>query len=353
MREANEGRRVAMRVSGVSIAVNLALTAFKLAAGLLARSGAMVSDAVHSASDVFSTLVVMGGINLAARQPDRDHPYGHERLECVAAILLAVILAATGAAIGAQGIAQMCGGRGELATPGMLALTAAAVSIAVKEWMFRYTRKAARRVHSGALMADAWHHRSDALSSVGAFVGILGARLGWPILDPLASAVISLFICKAALDIFRDAVDKMVDKACDAQTVQAIAAAVRAQEGVAGLDEMRTRQFGARAYVDMEIAVDGRLSLEAAHRIAEGVHRAVEAGFPQVKHCMVHVNPARPGGKAGPGEEDAISERAAPLKPPPPAACGQLEQTPDPQEESRQAPLQRSPVARNRAGSGR
>ena len=151
--------------------------------------------------------------------------------------------------------------------------------------------------------------------------------MGWPILDPLASAVICLFICKAALDIFRDAVDKMVDKACDAQTVQAIAAAVRAQEGVAELDEMRTRQFGARAYVDMEIAVDGRLSLEAAHRIAEGVHRAVEAGFPQVKHCMVHVNPARPGGKAGPGEGDAILERAAPLKPPPPAVCGQPAKT--------------------------
>lgn len=140
-------------------------------------------------------------------------------MECVASLLLAVILAATGIGIGAAGMKRIAEG-GLLAVPGMAALLAAVISIAVKEWMFRFTKRAAGRIKSGALMADAWHHRSDALSSVGAFAGILGARLGFPVLDPAAGLVICIFIEKAALEIFRDASDKLVDKACPAETAE-------------------------------------------------------------------------------------------------------------------------------------
>lgn len=283
---------IAMKVSRVSIGVNLLLSVGKLLAGILASSGAMVSDAVHSASDVFSTIIVMAGIRLSGKEADREHPYGHERLECVAAILLSMVLAITGYKIGVAGLQNIFSGEyADLEVPGLLALAAAVISVAVKEWMYWYTCGYAKKINSSALMADAWHHRSDSLSSIGAFVGILGARMGYPVMDSLASVVICLFILKAAYDIFKDAIDKMVDTACDPNYEWDVKQFVLEQEGVERVDAMRTRTFGSRIYVDVEIAVDGTLTLREAHDIAERVHREIEGKFPEVKHIMVHVNP--------------------------------------------------------------
>ena len=173
----------------------------------------------------------------------------------------------------------------------MIALIAAVASIVVKEAMFWYTRSAAKKINSGALMADAWHHRSDALSSVGALIGIGGARLGFPILDPIASVVICVFIVKAAYDIFKDAIDKMVDKSCDEETEEKMRRLIEKQTGVLKVDVLRTRLFGAKMYVDIEIAADGDITLREGHEIAQVVHDKVEEEFPLVKHCMVHVNP--------------------------------------------------------------
>lgn len=292
-KQISEMEHTAMRVSRVSIIVNLLLFAGKLAAGVLAASGAMVSDAIHSASDVFSTIIVMIGIKLSGKAADREHPYGHERMECVAAILLAMVLAVTGYKIGISGLEKIFSGNYEsLEIPGVLALAAAVISVAVKEWMYWYTRHHAKKINSSALMADAWHHRSDSLSSIGAFVGILGARMGFPVMDPAASVVICLFILKAAYDIFKDAIDKMVDTSCDPDTEQKLRDFVIAQKGVQGIDQLRTRTFGSRIYVDVDIAADGTLSLHEAHSIAESVHEGIERNFQQVKHIMVHVNPA-------------------------------------------------------------
>ncbi|MBS7239767.1 MAG: cation transporter [Acetatifactor sp.] len=292
--EVGTGREqaIAMRVSAVSIIVNLALSLFKLIAGIAAHSGAMVSDAVHSASDVFSTFIVMIGVTISGKESDKEHPYGHERLECVASLLLAMVLALTGLGIGKTGVEKILGGEAAgLAVPGLLALIAAVSSVAIKEWMYWYTRAAAKKINSGALMADAWHHRSDALSSIGAFIGILGSRMGYPILDPIASLVICLFILKAAYDIFQDALAKMVDKACPEEVVNQMREIILAQEGVEGIDDIKTRLFGAKMYVDVEISVDGEKTLRAAHEIANRVHDAIEDAFPEVKHCMVHENP--------------------------------------------------------------
>lgn len=288
-----EFERTAMHVSKVSIVANLILTVFKILAGVIAHSGAMISDAVHSASDVFSTIVVIIGIRISRKASDKDHPYGHERMECVAAIVLATILVATGLGIGYTAVTKIAGGNYEnLTVPGLLALIAALVSILVKEAMYRYTKINAKRIDSGALMADAWHHRSDALSSVGALIGIAGARMGFPISDPLASVVICFFIEKAAVDIFRDAVDKMVDKACDEETEQQLKECAISQEGVLGVDLLHTRVFGNMIYVDIEIRADGNETLRRAHGIAERVHDSIEKNFPKVKHIMVHVNPS-------------------------------------------------------------
>ncbi|MBR1481849.1 MAG: cation transporter [Ruminococcus sp.] len=284
---------VAMRVSVSSIIINTALSLLKLLAGIFSHSGAMISDAVHSASDVFSTFVVIVGVQMAKKKPDNEHPYGHERMECVASVILAVLLAATGVGIGISGVKKIfAAGTESLAVPGVPAIVAAAISIVVKEIMFRYTKIAAKKINSGALMADAWHHRSDALSSVGSLIGVVGARLGLPVLDPIASVVICVFIIKAAVDIFRDAVEKMVDKSCPDEIVEEMTEVILSIDGVLGIDELKTRLFGSRIYVEAEIRMDAGKTLVEAHTTAEEVHHAIEAHFPNVKHCMVHVNPA-------------------------------------------------------------
>ena len=287
----NENINKAIQVSKITLIINLGLSLLKFAAGYIGKSSAMLSDAVHSASDVLSTIVVMVGIKISEKQPDREHPYGHERMECVASIILSVALAITGAGIGYSGIKKIFSGQyNTLSVSSGIALTAAVLSIVIKEWMYWYTRSAAKHTNSDALMADAWHHRSDALSSVGSLIGILGARLGYAILDPIASVVICGCILKAALDIFRESINKMVDHSCDNTTETKIRELVLQQQGVEGIDDLKTRMFGAKMYVDIEILADGSLVLYDAHRIAEGVHQAIENSFPQCKHCMVHVN---------------------------------------------------------------
>ena len=290
--ENDDFQKVATKVSVITIIGNVVLALFKTLAGIVAHSSAMISDAVHSASDVFSTLVVMVGIKLAAKESDKEHPYGHERLECVAAILLAMVLFVTGLMIGWDALQNIISGNYEsLKVPGMLALVAAVVSIAAKEAMYWYTRYYAKKIDSSALMADAWHHRSDAFSSIGALVGIAGARLGFPVMDSVASLVIFLFIVKAAYDIFKDAVDKLVDHACDDETEQQLYECVAKEEQIENIDMLHTRVFGNKIYVDVEIGVDGQYTLQQAHEIAERVHDRIEEEFPKVKHIMVHVNP--------------------------------------------------------------
>ncbi len=290
--ENNNFQKLANKVSFTTIMGNILLSIFKLFAGIIAHSNAMISDAVHSASDVFSTIIVLIGIKLSSKNPDKEHPYGHERLECVAAIVLSVILLITGLGIGAEALKAITqGDYNHLQVPDILALIAAIISIAVKEGMFWYTKYYAKKIDSSALLADAWHHRSDAISSIGALIGIAGARLGFPIMDSLASFVIFIFIVKAAYDIFMDAMDKMVDHSCDEETETKLRDCVRKNDNVLGIDLLQTRIFGNKIYVDVEIAVDGSLSLREAHGIAEDVHDNIEKNFSKVKHIMVHVNP--------------------------------------------------------------
>lgn len=300
-------KKIIMRVSNISIVVNVLLSAIKFVVGVIANSGAMISDAIHSVSDVFSTIIVMIGANAAAKDPDQEHPYGHDRMECIAAIVLAIVLFITGIGVGITGVKKIFGGNyGDLAVPGALALVAAVISIVVKEGMFWYTRFYGKKVDSTALLADAWHHRSDTLSSVGSFIGILGARLGFPICDPLASVVICLFIVKAAYNICKEALDKMVDKSCDDETERKMSDLIKSQEGVISLDLLMTRMFGSKLYVDVEIGADENTPLRDSHAIAENVHNAIEANFPKVKHCMVHVNPVELKIDSGAAEDENL-----------------------------------------------
>ncbi|MBO5985641.1 MAG: cation transporter [Lachnospiraceae bacterium] len=283
--------KIVKKLSRVGILGNVALAAFKLFAGIFGRSGAMISDAVHSLSDVFATLIAYVGVRLSKREEDAEHPYGHERLECVASLALGLILAGTGLGIGYSGVLKLLGDRSALEVPTMLPLIAAVVSILVKEGMFWYTLAYAKRLDSAAFKADAWHHRSDALSSIGSFIGIGMAKLGFPVMDPIASLIICLFILKVAYDIAKVAIGQMLDTSCDNAFVEKVRAFVLEQPGVKKIDLLRTRQFGNKIYVDLEIAVQRDISLVAAHDIAEHVHDAMEKEFPNVKHVMIHVNP--------------------------------------------------------------
>ena len=293
MKESIYHKSNALRVSLVTLIVNFFLSAGKFAVGLFAHSAALMSDAAHSFSDVLSTLVVIIGVRLSSREADEGHPYGHEKLESIAALALSGMLLVTGILIGVESIKGYITG-GERAIPGIAALIAAVLSIVVKEWMFHYTRKTALREKSDALMADAWHHRSDALSSVGSFLGVLGARLGFPVLEPIACVLIALLIIKTAVDIFREATNKLVDRALPTEEDEDMKSAALLVPGVISINSFKSRMFGSRIYVDISIGVDNSLTISEAHDIAEAVHDVIETRFPDVKHCMVHEEPHNP-----------------------------------------------------------
>ena len=290
MNKTNE--QMAMKVARNSILINILLSVFKLIAGILAMSTAMISDAIHSIADLFSTIIAIIGVKLGNKKADKNHPYGHERYECVAAIILAILIFSTGIGIGWVGLQQIITGEfNELTSFGILALIAAAISIFVKEGLYWYVRATAKKIDSTALMADAWHSRLDGITSIGSFIGIGGALIGFPIFDPIVAIIICLFILKTALTIFRDAIQKMTDTACDEKTEKQIKETILNHQLVKGIDNLKTRLFGNRIFVDVEILLDESLTLKAAHDIAEEVHDIIEKEFPKVKHCMVHVNP--------------------------------------------------------------
>lgn len=285
------------KISFVSVAGNAVLSGFKLFAGIVGNSGAMISDSIHSFSDVITTVIAWIGVKVSKKEADSDHPYGHERIECIASLLLGIILLATGLGVGKVGLENILSGSYEtLAIPSVIALVAAIVSIVSKEAMYWYTRHYAILIHSSAFLADAWHHRSDAFSSIGSLMGIGGAMLGFPVMDSVASVVICLFIVKASYDILKDGVVKLLDTSCGEGYEKQMERYIAAQEGVVHVDSLRSRMFGNKVYIDLEIQVDGEKSLRDAHQVAEHVHDQVERTFPDVKHIMIHLNPANAPG---------------------------------------------------------
>lgn len=278
------------KVSLITIICNLFLAILKMIAGIVSNSGAMISDAIHTISDIGTTIIAFVGVIFANKSEDDEHRYGHERLECIASLLLAMILFITGLELGFYGLKLLVNGNYDKA-PGLFALIAAFISIIVKELMFQYTIKVAIDVKSDALKADAWHHRSDSLSSIGALLGIVLSMFGFTFFDSIASVAISILVCKVAIDIFLEATNKLVDKSCDDEKIEKIKNVVFSVKGVKGIDDIKTRMFGNKIYVDIEIALDGDKTLRQTHRIAERVHDEVEKEFYDIKHIMVHVNP--------------------------------------------------------------
>ena len=284
--------KIINKVAIVTIVVNLILSIGKFVAGIVGNSTAMVSDAVHSASDVLSTFIVLIGARIAVKSEDRDHNYGHDKFENIASIILAMMLFATALALGYAGIQSIISAtKGEFVKPSYIALVAAIVSIVVKEGMYWYTIYYAKKLDSQALKADAWHHRSDAFSSVASFVGILGAILGALVLEGIATLLIAVLIIKVSYDIVKVVIKQLTDHAAPEELVSKIYKTIDEDEDVKNIDVLKTRISGSIIYVDAEIAVDSSLNIVDAHAIAERVHDKIEQDFKEVRHIAIHVNP--------------------------------------------------------------
>lgn len=285
--------KIINKVAIVTIVVNLVLAVGKFLAGIFGHSTAMISDAVHSSSDVLSTLIVLVGARIAVKNEDKDHNYGHDKFESIASILLAMLLFATALALGWTGIKSIADAAkgGEFVKPTLAALIAAIVSIVVKEGMYWYTIYYAKKLDSQALKADAWHHRSDAFSSVAGFVGILEAMLGVYVLEGIATVLIALLIIKVSYDIVKIVLRQLTDHAAPEELVGKIYKTINDDEDVKNVDLLKTRISGSIIYVEAEIAVDRELSIVEAHDIAQRVHDKIETTFEEVRHIVIHVNP--------------------------------------------------------------
>ena len=284
-----ENYGLAVKVSIVTIVANVILALFKIVAGIIGQSSAMLADGAHTLSDVLTTIVVLIGLKIASKEADEEHPYGHEKYESVFAKILSILLLLTGAFIGYESIKVLVSG--EFAEPKKIALIAALMSIIVKEIMYWYTIKAAKKIKSISMEADAWHHRSDAFSSIGTFAGILGARLGIPALDPIAGIIVSIFVIKVGVDLYLKSVKELVDESADDKTIKKIIEKTESVEGVRGIGSLKTRIFGNKIYVDIEILVDAFISVKEGHDISEKVHDKLEEEIDHIKHCMVHIEP--------------------------------------------------------------
>jgi cation diffusion facilitator family transporter len=281
--------KVGTKVSWITISINTILSIFKIYAGVIGRSNAMLADGVHTVTDVVTTYIVIIGLRMSSKEADEEHQYGHEKFEPVCAKVISFLLIITGFLIGYEGLKALF--TGNLKTPGLIALTAAFISILVKEAMYWYTIIAAKKIKSLAMEADAWHHRSDALSSIGTLLGILGARMGYGALDPIAAVIVCVFIIKIGIEYYIKATNQLVDLSADKVTVQSIKDIGKSIAGVKNVNSIKTRVFGNKIYVDMDITVEESLTVRQGHDIAEEVHDSIESQIDTVKHCMIHVEP--------------------------------------------------------------
>ncbi|MBO7547494.1 MAG: cation transporter [Bacteroidales bacterium] len=286
------------RVTLVGSLVNLLLMALKFVAGIVGRSGAMIADAVHSLSDFLTDIVVLVFVGISARPQDESHDYGHGKFETVATMLIGLALAAAAVGIIVSGASKLAAWlQGEaLPAPGRLALWAALVSIATKELLYRYTALRGRKLASPALTANAWHHRSDALSSVGAAIGIGGAILlgdRWTVLDPLASIVVGGLLAKVALDLLKPSLGELTDQSLPDAAEAEILSILLSEPGVSEPHNLKTRRIGSRVAIEVHIRLDGDLPLREAHETASRLEKKLRERFGGDAHIMIHMEPKK------------------------------------------------------------
>ncbi|MCF8033097.1 MAG: cation diffusion facilitator family transporter [Desulfarculaceae bacterium] len=284
--------RDGLRVTWIGLGANLVLALGKFLAGVFGHSSAMVADAAHSLSDLVSDAVVLVGLKLGRSEPDLRHPYGHGRIETLAAQVVAFILIIIAVYIGWEAVGRLTSGRAQY--PNWLALAAAVVSIAVKEGLYRYTVAVGRRINSAAVVANAWHHRSDALSSIAVLVGVAGTLINpaWHSLDSWAALVVAALVAKAGVQILWGTIQEMIDTSPRQEVVGNIRACALGVPGVMEVHDLKVRSVGGRYQMQLHIVVDSRLSVVQGHDIAKEVEHCVLGDVKEAVEVVVHVDPA-------------------------------------------------------------
>lgn len=289
------------RVTIAGSIINILLLAFKFAAGILGHSAAMIADAIHSLTDFVTDAIVLVFVRLGSKPTDRDHDYGHGKYETLASAIIGVSLLVVGMMICYSGVTKtyhaMCGE--PLQQPGFIALAAAVASVVLKEWAYRFTVRVGRRCHSEAVVANAWHHRSDALSSVGTTVGIGGAIIlgeKWAVLDPLTAIVVSFFIMKAAWSVLSKAVDELTDGSLPKETEDEIESIVNEDKDVSVVHNLCTRRIGNRIAIEMHVRMPGETSLYVAHHHATEIEKRLKQRFGADTHISIHLEPVKVNG---------------------------------------------------------
>lgn len=294
-----ERNKKVYRVTLLGSVVNLLLLVFKFVAGVLGHSAAMIADAVHSLSDFVTDLIVIVFVKISSKPEDADHAYGHGKYETLASCIIGLALIVVGVMMGYNAtvkIVDVVRNGTELASPGIIALAAAVLSIVLKEWMFRITRKVAREVDSPAVEANAWHHRSDALSSVGTAIGIGGAVLlgsKWAVLDPIAALVVSVFIVVQAAKILSDAIGQLMEKSLPRDVEQRICEIVYEEEGTSDIHHLRTRKIGSQISIELHVRMNGSLTLREVHGKSIAIEKRLRAAFGDSTYINLHVEPLK------------------------------------------------------------
>ena len=286
------------KVTAVGTVVNVALTIFKFVAGFVGRSSAMVADAVHSLSDLVTEVIIFIFVKAASKPIDKDHEYGHGKFETLASLIVGFILILVGLGIMITGVKDCIeffhGNKGE--HPRIIALIAAILSIVLKEGVYRYTIHRGKKIDSPILIANAWHHRSDAFSSIATLIGVAGAMFlgeNGLILDPLAAIIVSFYICKSGYDVVKPSMDELLEKALPVETEKEIRQLLKSVEGIDGVHMLKTRKIGSRLAIEAHTLMDGKISLNEAHHIATMAERKLKKRFGSNIHIGIHMEPSK------------------------------------------------------------
>ena len=278
------------KVTLITILLNIGLTILKILAGILGNSTAIIADGLHSASDIITSIGILIGNKISRKPRDDEHQYGHEKAEGLVSFILAAVLIIVALKIGYDGVKELFN-INDILIPNALPLIVALISIGVKEYQYQITIRVAKRINSSSLKADAWHHRSDALSSIAAFVGIGGAMLGFKILDPIASIIVAIVVVKVGANILKSACNELMDSSISKQDICEIESLVDKDDEIYGIKDFKSRKYGSVAYIDMSILIDNKKTLEEAHDIADNLEKIIISNLGYIKEINIHTEP--------------------------------------------------------------
>lgn len=281
--------KLGKKASNTALIINISLMILKALTGVAARSTAIIADAFNNGTDIFASIAVYGGLRVAYLPPDEKHHYGHAKAESIVSKIVALIVMLTGGTIGWSAVQQILSGRSEI--PGIPAIIISGVSIVVKLLLYRYTNSIGKKIDSPAVIADSYNHRSDVLASFSSLIGVAGARLGFPILDPIAGLVVAVIIFKTGISLYLEAIDALMDTAPSREIMDSLLNDVKKTEGVLRVNEIRARKFGPKLHVDLKICVDKDITVEKGHEVASNVKHNLMNDIKNVQDVMIHVNP--------------------------------------------------------------